>query len=368
MPKEALTWSTADSVIGAGEAAYSISQNGLDFENTLQLSMSLLGVYGNAHAFGSMKGKFSKPQSSITRLCKTCFVAGTQVVTDKGLKNIEEIKVGDFVLSKDSKTNKSDYKCVQGLTTTYHAELYIITYKDANGDEYELKVSREHPFWVADKGWVAARELAIADKLVITDDTVVTICAIKTEKAPDGKPFTAYNFEVADYHTYYVIQEGKTNGFFAVLVHNTSICNQQLLKLQGEIQNKANKVGGALNKWMMSSGAANHPEWGRHVKKYQAIMNNVNATSREINRAKMLKGRFLDKRMQIWMSDTYKFQGMTLDKAITGSGRMRPDVFIPNIGGQSVIFDFGGPSKFKTINKYNRLADEVMAIVPDVFK
>lgn len=41
-----------------------------------------------------------------------CFVSGTQVFTDQGLKNIEDIKVGDFVLSKDPITGKTDYKPV----------------------------------------------------------------------------------------------------------------------------------------------------------------------------------------------------------------------------------------------------------------
>ena len=34
-------------------------------------------------------------------------------------------------------------------------------------------------------------------------------------------------------------------------------------------------------------------------------MKKVNATSREINRAKMLKGRFLDRRMKDWMEKNY---------------------------------------------------------------
>jgi hypothetical protein len=49
-----------------------------------------------------------------------CFVAGTVVWTDKGQVRIEEIKVGDFVLSKhDSGTGEQAYKRV--LDTIAHA-------------------------------------------------------------------------------------------------------------------------------------------------------------------------------------------------------------------------------------------------------
>jgi len=168
-----------------------------------------------------------------------CFVAGTQVLTDQGLKNIEDIKVGDFVLSKDPTTGKTDYKPVVNTFIVQHAELYVLTYRDASGDAYELKVSGEHPFWVADKGWVAARQLAIDDKLVITDETVVSITNITLENAPKGETFTTHNFEVDDYHTYFVLQEGKTNGAFAVLVHNAFPCGPLHKNAHGYVGHQA---------------------------------------------------------------------------------------------------------------------------------
>jgi len=60
--------------------------------------------------------------------------------------------------------------------------------------------------------------------LVITDDKTVVITDITNEVAPEGKTFTTYNFEVADTHTYFVLQEGKVDGSFAVWVHNIGAC------------------------------------------------------------------------------------------------------------------------------------------------
>jgi len=153
-----------------------------------------------------------------------CIIAGTQVLTDQGLKSIEAIQVGDYVLSKDPKTQKTDYKPVVNLFTVLHTELFTLTYKDKAGDAYELKVSGEHPFFVADKGWVSARQLAINDRLEITDNTYVAVTGLISEPAKLGETFTTYNFEVDDYHTYFVLQEGKTNGAFAVWVHNAKGC------------------------------------------------------------------------------------------------------------------------------------------------
>lgn len=39
-----------------------------------------------------------------------CFVAGTKVLTIKGLKNIEELQVGDVVWSKDEFTQEEAWK------------------------------------------------------------------------------------------------------------------------------------------------------------------------------------------------------------------------------------------------------------------
>ena len=206
-------WDIAGNVNSLGMGTIDMAKNGVNFSNSVDMLSGLFGLSGNIIGMRKSVPCFG-----------ACFVAGTQVLTDKGLKNIEDIKVGDFVLSKDEVTKKSDYKPVVNLFVTHPVKLYTITYKDAVGDAYEIKVSGEHPFWVADKGWIAARLLTIDDRLVITDDKTVVITDITNEVAPEGKAFTTYNFEVADTHTYFVLQEGKLDGCFAVWVHNTGAC------------------------------------------------------------------------------------------------------------------------------------------------
>ncbi|CAI8968694.1 hypothetical protein EMIT07CA2_50403 [Brevibacillus sp. IT-7CA2] len=70
-----------------------------------------------------------------------CFTAGTKVLTDEGEKPIEEIEVGDKVLSKDEETGEVAYKEVVGLFQKQADEIYKIIYI---GDEI-IESTAEHP-------------------------------------------------------------------------------------------------------------------------------------------------------------------------------------------------------------------------------
>ena len=135
-----------------------------------------------------------------------CFAAGTKVLTETGHKAIEEIEVGDKVLAYDETTGKQDYKKVVKL------------FRGETNEWYHLSVSGEeiictggHPFYVAGKGFVKAKDLKRGDRLVLSDDSLVEIDSIRIEALKT--PQTKYNFEVEDYHTYYVSESN-------VLCHN----------------------------------------------------------------------------------------------------------------------------------------------------
>lgn len=61
------------------------------------------------------------------------------------------------------------------------------------------------------KGWVAAKELVVGDKLELLDGGDAYVDAITTEQFEE--PVKVYNFEVEDFHTYFV-------GENSILVHN----------------------------------------------------------------------------------------------------------------------------------------------------
>jgi Pretoxin HINT domain/Bacterial EndoU nuclease len=138
-----------------------------------------------------------------------CFVAGTLVRTPDGLKPIEDIQVGDRVESRDEVTNETTWKPVlQLIRNTGKSTLNIILVDD-DGNSDKIGVTPEHPFRVEGKGWVPAGELKAGDKVIGATDKLLTI----KSSVRDKERHDTYNFEVADYHTYFV-------GTLGAWVHN----------------------------------------------------------------------------------------------------------------------------------------------------
>ena len=59
-----------------------------------------------------------------------------------------------------------------------------------------------HPFYVPKKGWTSAVDLRAGDILVMLNGEYVVVEQVQHELLES--PETTYNFEVEDYHTYYV--------------------------------------------------------------------------------------------------------------------------------------------------------------------
>ena len=69
----------------------------------------------------------------------------------------------------------------------------------------------EHPFWVVGYGFKPAKDLKAGDYVETADGEQLLITNV--EKETLAEPVPVYNFEVEDWHTYYVSEE-------EVLVHN----------------------------------------------------------------------------------------------------------------------------------------------------
>ena len=136
-----------------------------------------------------------------------CFVAGTPVLAACGYVSIEEIKVGDMVWSKNADNGEMALKVVRQTYVRETSELVHLSV----GEE-RITTTPEHPFYVPQKGWTAASQLRAGDILVRHDGQYVVVEKVQHEILE--APITVYNFEVADFHTYYV-------GYGSVLVHNT---------------------------------------------------------------------------------------------------------------------------------------------------
>jgi hypothetical protein len=139
-----------------------------------------------------------------------CFAAGTPLRTPWGAMNIEDVRVGDTVLSRDEydPTGAVVGKVVEEVFVRLAAIWELLIGGRVIG------TSGEHPFYAWEKGWVPARELAAGDTLLCEDGVWRCVDGVRDT----GEWRTVYNLRVADYHTYFV---GAAEWGFGVWAHNT---------------------------------------------------------------------------------------------------------------------------------------------------
>jgi Pretoxin HINT domain len=138
-----------------------------------------------------------------------CFVAGTPVHTENGWVPIEELGVGDLVLSRDDETGEEAYRPIAAVMITPNKPVLALSLEDSMGAIETIEATPPHPFFVDGRGWVAASELRPDDQVVSSGGGRLRV-ASTTEVL---RRTTVYNFEVADFHTYFV-------GEGAAWVHN----------------------------------------------------------------------------------------------------------------------------------------------------
>ena len=121
---------------------------------------------------------------------------------------IEKIKSGDKVISTDPETMETSPKTV---LETYIREVTTLVHLTVNGEEIVTTV--DHPFYVKNQGFVKAGELAIGDELLDPNKNILLVENFDVELTEE--PTTVYNFQVEDFHTYHVGENG-------VWVHNSN--------------------------------------------------------------------------------------------------------------------------------------------------
>jgi hypothetical protein len=140
---------------------------------------------------------------------RSCFAAGTPLLTPEGSKPIEEFRPGGLLLSRSENGPEEE------VSTKMVEEVFVRT-----GRIMTLKVgirviftTPEHPFWVRGQGWTPGGELRVGDELSTHDGDWVAVEAVRET----GEEQTVYNLRVADFHTYFV---GCEEWGFSVWAHN----------------------------------------------------------------------------------------------------------------------------------------------------
>ncbi|MCB9261405.1 MAG: hypothetical protein H6607_03445 [Flavobacteriales bacterium] len=136
-----------------------------------------------------------------------CFLAGTMVHTEQGLKPIEDLKTGENVWSYNEKTKTTELQLI--LQTYTNTALQYIKITTTCGTE--LNVTGNHRFFEAfAKRWKAASQLSLGDYLFDAQNNKhIHIASI--QKIEQQVP--THNIEVAQNHNYLVANSG-------ILTHN----------------------------------------------------------------------------------------------------------------------------------------------------
>lgn len=138
----------------------------------------------------------------------SCFAAGTLISLQDQFKNIEDIQIGDIVLSYNEEIHQNEYSIV--LQTMVHdvtEEIYDLYIEDEI-----LTVTGIHRFYIRRKHdikWISVSDLYIGDYVLFADGNWHPIFKIKVKV----RSLLVYNFEVSHNHNYYV-------GCNQILAHN----------------------------------------------------------------------------------------------------------------------------------------------------
>lgn len=108
----------------------------------------------------------------------SCLPAGTKVLVKQllkrkrngkfntfaylGVKNIEELMVGEEVLSMNLKTSKKEYKKIEAIGNRFAKDMYTVHFSNGNS----LRLSGNHPLYIVGKGWVRADKVKIGQECI----------------------------------------------------------------------------------------------------------------------------------------------------------------------------------------------------------
>jgi len=139
------------------------------------------------------------------------FAAGTLIFTTGGLVPIEQITVGQQVLSRNERNYMDRPQAVTHITARQASAYQLLT---TEGGTY--RITAEHPVWLQGRGWTPAGQVQVDD--VLAGERLDSL-VIANEAVPES--VRVYNFTVARTANYFA-------GMVPVWVHNASPCALEL--------------------------------------------------------------------------------------------------------------------------------------------
>ncbi|PWK52952.1 intein [Pleionea mediterranea] len=127
-----------------------------------------------------------------------------------------------MVWAKNVDTGDYSWKPVTKTWVVDKKPIYRVSVKTKQDLIQTIDATSSHPFFVKDKGWVDTLDLIPGDNFENKEGNSFEVLSIEDLK----KQQVAYNFTVADFHTYYVTKQN-------VLVHNCNVTKGGMLGANG---------------------------------------------------------------------------------------------------------------------------------------
>ncbi len=135
-----------------------------------------------------------------------CFGAGTPVHTRAGLRAIEDLKIGDQVLTQDTTSGALGFEPI--LAVLHNPPSTVLRVELDSGDT--IVATEIHRFWQAGLGWTMTRDLKPGDRLRVLGGTVKVVAVSREPRQ------LVYNLEVARQRDFFVGRQG-------ALVHDATL-------------------------------------------------------------------------------------------------------------------------------------------------
>jgi len=165
------------------------------------------------------------------------FTPDTLVETEDGLRRIDEVKVGDLVLSRNMETGANELQPVTAVMTSTKL-VEIVSVRLDSG--VTIEATPEHLMFVNGE-WVQAQEIRAGSELTDVDSHAVRVRSVSRS----SREIAVYDLTVARTRNFYVSKS-------RVLVHNISPCEKAAQALAKAVPNSCRGVVGTCREFAKS--------------------------------------------------------------------------------------------------------------------
>ncbi|MGW4520078.1 RHS repeat-associated core domain-containing protein [Amycolatopsis sp. NPDC004378] len=166
-----------------------------------------------AHGAEEAKGAEAAGAAESKAADACSLIAGTTVVLADGTtKPIEQVKIGDVVLTTDTETGKTEPHRVVGTDVHGNEPPRTEITVQSGGQTGSIVATDWHPFWVEEAGnWIVAGDLVAGEHFRTSDGNVAVVAEVKHFSQNND----VYDLTVDAVHDFYIVA-----GAVAILTHN----------------------------------------------------------------------------------------------------------------------------------------------------